>query len=267
MDKMLTRETILSALKAALEPLDYVNAMWEGGAAAFNRVDDWSDIDLQIDVADGRVADALAVVESTLRGLSPIDLRYELPQPIWHGHFQAFYRFAQASPFLLLDFVIIQHGNPNKFLEKEIHGKALVHFDKCAVVQAAPMDVPVFLDMLKQRVETLRVTFEMYQVFPQKEIERGNAVEALSYYYGMILRPLVELLRIVHCPQRYNFHTRYVYYELPEDIVRRLESLYYLPNMHAIPRAQELASRLFADTLAALDWNAIAAALSAAAQE
>ena len=36
----------------------------------------------------------------------------------------------------------------------------------------------------------------------------------------------VELLRIVHCPQRYNFHTRYVYYELPADIVRRLEALY-----------------------------------------
>ncbi len=36
----LTREKILTALKTKLEPLSFTNAMWEGGAAAFNRVDE-----------------------------------------------------------------------------------------------------------------------------------------------------------------------------------------------------------------------------------
>jgi len=40
-----TRSSILSALRAALEPLPFVHAMWEGGAAAFGRVDEWSDGD------------------------------------------------------------------------------------------------------------------------------------------------------------------------------------------------------------------------------
>jgi hypothetical protein len=42
----ITHQDILTGLRQALEPLPYVNAMWEGGAAAFHRVDEWSDIDL-----------------------------------------------------------------------------------------------------------------------------------------------------------------------------------------------------------------------------
>ncbi|MBF8284247.1 MAG: Nucleotidyltransferase protein, partial [Anaerolineales bacterium] len=41
----ITRSSILTALRAALEPLPYVHAIWEGGAAAFGRVDEWSDCD------------------------------------------------------------------------------------------------------------------------------------------------------------------------------------------------------------------------------
>ena len=36
----LTRSSTLTALRAALEPLLCVHAMWEGGAAAFGRVDE-----------------------------------------------------------------------------------------------------------------------------------------------------------------------------------------------------------------------------------
>jgi hypothetical protein len=36
-DTILTRDDILAALCNALEPLDWVQALWEGGAASFNR--------------------------------------------------------------------------------------------------------------------------------------------------------------------------------------------------------------------------------------
>ena len=52
----LTRREILAALVRTFEPLPFVYAMWEGGAAAFNRTDEWSDIDVQFDVDDARVA-------------------------------------------------------------------------------------------------------------------------------------------------------------------------------------------------------------------
>jgi hypothetical protein len=36
----LTHSSILTTLRAALKPLPYVHAMWEGGAAAFGRMDE-----------------------------------------------------------------------------------------------------------------------------------------------------------------------------------------------------------------------------------
>jgi CheY-like chemotaxis protein len=86
----LTKKEIIYALCDALEPLEYTHALWEGGAAAFQRVDEWSDLDLLIDVDDEYVSDTLQVIEATLEKLSPIELKYEVPQPSWHGHAQVF---------------------------------------------------------------------------------------------------------------------------------------------------------------------------------
>ncbi len=36
----LTRSLIMQALSSALVPLDYTYALWEGGAAAFDRLDE-----------------------------------------------------------------------------------------------------------------------------------------------------------------------------------------------------------------------------------
>jgi hypothetical protein len=46
--------------------------MWEGGSESFGRTDDWSEIDLQLDVGDDRVDHAIRTVESALAALSPI---------------------------------------------------------------------------------------------------------------------------------------------------------------------------------------------------
>src|SRR5215210_3380042 len=119
---MVTRDAIQQALREALEPLDYVYAMWEGGSAATGRSDEWSDIDLQVDAEDDRTEDVFATAEDVLRKLSPIDLVYRLPEPTWHGHSQRLYRLRDASPFLMVDFVVMRHSSKEKFLQPEIHG-------------------------------------------------------------------------------------------------------------------------------------------------
>jgi hypothetical protein len=242
---LLTREPILSALQTALEPLDYVYAMWEGGAAAFNRVDKWSDIDLQFDVDDAHVADIFAVVERTLETLSPIDLKYKTPQLPWQGMSQWFYRLKNASPYLLIDTVVIQHSAPDKLLTREIHGQAKFYFDKANVSQVASLDQNDWNKRLSDRIAALRVTFEMYQILTLKELNRGNTLEALAFYNGYTLRPLVEVLRMRYDPARYNFHTRYIHYNLPADVVQRLESLYFVANTDDIRAKRVLAEKWF----------------------
>lgn len=224
------REDILAALRSALEPLDYVYAMWEGGAASFNRVDEWSDIDLQVDADDERIAEVVAASERALESLAGIELRYEIPQPSWHGHWQAFYRLKNTSPYLLVDFVVIKHSNPEKFLTREIHGNAVVHFDKRNVVRPEPLDAESFTAKLAGRIDSLRILFDMFHVLTLKELNRGNDIEAIAFYHAYALRPLVEALRIKHIPARYNFNTRYLYYDLPREVVDRLKRFFFVAD-------------------------------------
>ncbi|HOG48827.1 MAG TPA: nucleotidyltransferase domain-containing protein [Anaerolineae bacterium] len=260
-----TRATVLAALRDALEPLPYVYAMWEGGAAGFDRVDEWSDIDVQIDTADDHVVDVFAATDRALSGLSPIELKYELPQPTWHGHAQAFYRLRDASPFLFLDFVVIKHSNPDKLIQPEIHGRPVVRFDKAGVVAAPPLDRQAHLAQIERRLQALRACFDLFQVLTLKEIHRGNPIEAIAYYQGQTLRPLVEALRIRYNPIRYNFFSRYVYYELPPEVVRRLEPLFFVAGLDDLRAKREAAERFFHETIEAIDLAQVAALLDRSA--
>jgi hypothetical protein len=93
-----------------------------------------------------------------------------------------------------------------------------------------------------------------------KEIYRQNRIEALSFYHGFTLRPLVEVLRIKYCPIRYDFHTRYVYYDLPSEVVRKLETLYFIANLDELREKHEDAGRWFHETREQLDilgWESL----------
>lgn len=240
-----TREQVLQLLVEKLEPLDYTQALWEGGAAAFNRQDEWSDIDIHLVVDDDHVEDAFIIVDRALESLSPIDLKYELPQPTWHGHAQAFYRLELGGRFLIIDLVVIQLSHPEKYLEPELHGQAVVHFDKSAVVHPPPFDWDAHHEKLKERLASLRMTFDLFQFLTLKELNRGNDLEAISFYYRFTLNPLVELLRIKHTPARYNFYTRHIHYDLPAEVINELRELFFILDLDDLRAKRERAERWF----------------------
>lgn len=248
----LTRSQLLTAVQAALQPLPHVQALWQGGAAAFNRVDDWSDIDLMIAVDDDHVPETVATFEVTLTTLSPITLRYELPPNNWHGHWQAFYQLERASPFLMLDVLIMKRSATNRFLETEIHGQATVHFDKIGFTTVPPIDRAMWQARLKARVEVLRVLFPLFQPLVLKELHRHNHMEAVAFYQAYTVRPLVELLRIQHTPFHYDFYARYLYSELPPELVARLEPLFFLTDAADLSRKREQAEAWFNEVLGGL---------------
>lgn len=223
----ITAEQITQAIRLALEPQETVLALWQAGAAAFNRLDLWSDIDLMVVVEDDQVEQTFQQIEQALISLSPIELRWRLPQPTWHGHDQAFYRLEQASPFLLIDIAVMKRSSPEKFLQPELHGQALVFFDKAQIVQWPEFDWEGHRKLLRLRLDTLQVTFDLFQILTLKELHRGCAIDALAYYQAFTLRPLVEALRMRHDPARYNFGSRYLYYDLPAELTTRLEKLFF----------------------------------------
>jgi hypothetical protein len=260
----ITREMLLETLREAMEDQDYALAMWEGGAAGFGRVDQWSDADVQFIVRDGSVEQAFADAEAALAGLSETETRYRLPEPTWHGHSQCFYRFKDASPFLMLDLVFMQENSEaDRFMQFRTHGQSKVWFDKAGLVVEEPLDVAGMLEKMQAAAASARVRFELFWVLVEKEIRRGNAIEAFSYYHSFALQPLHQMLRIIYSPVRYTY-SRYPHYDLPKETADRLANLFFVRDLDDLEAKFNQARAWFAELDAGLDWEQVRAKLEAA---
>lgn len=251
------RQDIVASFIKALEPLAYVDALWEAGAASFGRVDQWSDIDLYAVVEDGRVEDAFKSVEQALLNLSEIDLKFRLPEPTWHGHSQCFYRLKKTSPFLYIDFVVMKESSKDKFLQFQIHGRPVVYFDKTGIVKDDPVDQESFVNTIEKRLDTLKVLFDMFQVDVLKELERGNDLEAHAFYMNSTHRLLVEALRMRYSPIHYNFRTHYIYYDLPPEVVKRLHRLTFVADSKELRKRRAEAEEWFREIVRSIDRDTL----------
>ena len=235
----IAREQVLAAICAALEPLPYTHAMWEGGAVSWGRLDAWSDIDVMLDADDERVEEALAEVDRALESVSAIDLKYRMPDDAAGNYIQAFYRLRDASPYLLVDVAVLRHGATSKFLEPEVHGTPIFYFDKSGVSKLPHFDLAAWQAAeLGDWLTNVQTRFEIFQINILKELNRANLVEAVGYYHACTLRPLLNVLNMRYRPERHGFGTRYVYSELPAEVMARLEPL-FLPASLADLRTKQ----------------------------
>lgn len=248
----LARGRILAALRAALEPLPFARAFWEGGSAAFGRLDEYSDLDLHVDAEDDRVEDVFRAVEGALQALSPIELRWRLSEPTWHGHSQCFYRLRDAGPYLLVDLVVMKRSSASRFSERERHGEPRVLFDKAGVVRPTSVDQAALAPRLAARREEIAARVRLLAPFVEKELLRGNRLAALEFYRGLVLAPLHELVRILHAPETHDYGLRYARRDLPPAVVARLEELAFVGTAEELRARTASALELLDETLAAL---------------
>lgn len=250
----ITRDELTGAVVRALRSEPWAHAAWEGGSAAFGRVDEFSDVDLQVDVDRDRVDETFTIVEHALASLSPIELRWRLPEPTWHGHAQAFYRLRDTGEYLLLDLVVMKHGEGPRLREVERHGEAIVHFDKHGqLAESDHVDERALRAKLRERAEQLRTTFELFGCFTKKCLERGDALEALAFYQSQTLRPLVEVLRMRWSPARHDFGLRLIQHDVPPAVLGELEALHFVENAEELKVKHAHAEELFRRALADLD--------------
>jgi predicted nucleotidyltransferase len=249
------RQTIIDGLHQKLEASNEVLAAWIAGSAAFGRVDEWSDIDLSVLVEEGFVDGGFSLIEEAL---SEIEFIHPMPSnPAWPGMQQKFYRLKGAGEFLLVDAEIITRSSPELFLDTSRHGKAIILFDKEGLAKEPPFDAEGLRKKLKERLAVLKTQFPIFQMLPKKELRRGNIVEALEFYRNYTLRPLVEVLRMKHDPKRYDFHIRYLRYDLPDEARILLENLYFVAEPSEIEEKQKQAEALFWETFKTIDPDAI----------
>lgn len=250
------RETIINKISATLRPLNFAYAMWEGGAAAYNRVDEWSDINLSVVVNDDYVEEIFNAVDSTLKTLSTIEYKYFLPQPTWHGHAQAFYQLANSSQYLIINFLVIKHSSSNKFLEAEIHGNVVVYFDKIFLTPHN-IDTKSFFKRIQQRIKDIESRLPLIEVLINKELNRKNYIEAYDNYYRSLLDFLVEILRIRYSPYHYNFKVKNIAYDLPDGIMKSLKKLFFVKDEKQLEVSYIEALNWLKNELSTLDINII----------
>lgn len=255
--KKLTRKMMIQTLVDALEPLAYVHSFWEGGAAAFDRIDEWSDIDLYLVVDNNKVDETFIAVEKALESLSPIKRKYDITHPPKSGLSQVFYRLEGVSEYLLIDLAVLTLSSPDKFLEPEIHGDVIFYFNKSDKVKPSLLDRDVLVKKLQERLERLQARFDIFNSFIKKEINRGNYLEAIDLYHSLTLASLVEVLRIKHYPVHHNFKMRYIHYELPHEIITKLELLYFVKDEKDLQEKYLEAAKWFRNVMSEIDQEEI----------
>lgn len=255
--KKLPRERIIQALVDALKPLDYTHAFWEGGAAAFNRIDKWSDIDLYLVVDENKVNESFVAVEKVLETLSPIRQKYDVLHPPDSGLFQAFYKLEDTSEYLIVDLAVFKLSSPDKFLEPEIHGNAVFYFNKSNKVKPPLLDRDSLITKVQERLKKLQANFDMFNSFVQKEINRGNYLEAIDFYRVVTLASLVEVLRIRFNPLHHGFKMRYIHHEFPSEIIKRLKHLFFVEDEKDLQEKYTQASEWFQKIMSLIDEKEI----------
>lgn len=239
-----TKQSLLDRVAPALRADDRVLAVWLGGSDATGRADESSDVDLCIISEDKAAASLRPFIEAAVASVSPIRIKFDLPEPTWHGFPQSFYQLENAPEYLMVDWIIVERSQHNPWMEVERHGVPRVLFDKVGVIREAHVDHAALRSAADKKIAELRLKFPLFRHLPVKLARRGLPVDALHFYNSLVLRSLIDLLRAVHCPDRFDFGPRYLKSDLPhqyDDLCR----LSLVRSLDDYERLVDLASCLF----------------------
>ncbi len=216
------RDRIISALCQTLQQRTDVLAGWEGGSVAFDAADEYSDMDLTFLVEDTESFEPLyTAAERAIAAVSPITVSYWEPPG-------RYYKLKDGGDFLLVDLCFLQKGSPDYCIDEERHGRVRTLFDKGEWLRSRPLDEAAVSFARAKRCHELQAWFTLSQNFVRKAMYRGREAEALSAFWGYTLKPLVQLLRMRHCPARWDFGMRYLERDLPQPVYQELRDLMYV---------------------------------------
>jgi len=238
------RKQIIGALENGLKKCSFVFAFWLEGADAMGTVDKYSDIDIWLDVQDGREVNVIKKVRGILSRLAPLDFVHEINHPD-PKICQIFFHLKGSSEFLIIDVCVQSHSRDMLFTRGHKDEAVKVVFDKAGVVRFCDLDQAEFKRKLKLRIDELRKTFLFFQAWVMKGVRRNNFLEALSYYHSFVLAPLVELLRIYYEPTKREFGLKHVERDLPRSGLKSLEDLYKVNSTVDISVKTKAANQLF----------------------
>jgi len=240
----ITREKIVGIVRDGLKDNSAVLAMWLEGSAASGHADEYSDIDIWLDVEDSKEQMMLNKTKEILEKIGPLDYDYQRRK---HPHpkiTQRFFHIKGTSEFLLIDLNVQSHSRDFFFTKNKEGEDVQVIFEKGGSLKFQEFDEEEIKKEIDEKKPDLVKLFKLTHGV-DGEIARNNFLEALMYYHKFILEPLVDLLRIEHCPAKHGFYLKHIGRDLPEDIVARLEDLYKVNSVEELRQKLQKAKEWF----------------------
>jgi hypothetical protein len=231
------RAELIARLRGFLLSEHRVRVAWLGGADASGRVDDRSDVDLVIAVGEADREDVFKTITGWFDEEFGIRAMHRLRDPTPHGHSQALYLGRRLSDDLALDLMVMPIGTPSgeRFLEVERHGRAIPLVDRLGWLdEDVPNDAATRDDRIDRHLDRLAGMHPFQHPMVERAIDRGHWSEAMDGYQRRMLRPLCDLMRIEHDPDRFDFGFRYVDRDLPEADRELLEHLSFVPDFESL---------------------------------
>lgn len=235
-----TRKNIINALKANLESNPKVIAAFLAGSDADGVLDEYSDIDFDMVVEPDSIDEVEKQVKEILEKFSPI--KNELRVVTGKG-MTIIHQFENISKFLHVDVLFVTDAD--KIDKSEVK----VLFDKKDVIRAKEHSEAEMVEKIKDRIEKIEKNRELRGTYVEKSINRGDYLEAEDRYRDLILKKLVEVLRLLHCPEKSHYHVKHIYKDLPEEIVKEIEDLLRVSSVEEIKEKQKKANELMNQTL------------------
>ena len=89
----------------------------------------------------------------------------------------------------------------------------------------------------------------MFSIFFDKELLRKRYIQAIDFYYNFILATLVTLLRMQHSPFQYSFRLAGIYRDLPPEVIKKLEPLFFVNDLETLGVNAHIADKWVCDLL------------------
>ena len=218
------------------------------GSRARGDADEYSDMDVWLDVQDGHEEMVIEQIHSILSKIAPLDFEHEIDHP--HPKIrQKFFHLKDTSEFLIIDVCVQSHSREFWYTNGHADEKVKIIFEKGKVIEFRNLDKIEFQNLQKKRIDELKKTFLFFQAWVKKGVNRDNFLEALKYYHSFILDPLVELLRLRYEPTKREFGLKHIERDLPKDILHTIEDLYKVNSTSEISTKSQKANELFFEVL------------------
>jgi len=212
-----------------------VHAMWVAGSVAEGHNDELSDIDLWIDIDDGKDKEVFSTIQNYLSSQGKLDINFS--EGITPPYSHCVYHIAGMDPYHFIEITLHSHSNEIGLFDSLRKIKVL--FDKDGTTNFKPFDKISYEKMLKERKQFLLEKMKFGEQSITKEITRGQFLEALHNYQFWLVEPLVELVRIKFTPLKITYGLKHGTRDLPADTVREIESL------HIIKSLNDLSNKIF----------------------